>query len=407
MSDNEFKASDFAILIVDDLPKNLQVLGSILKTQNYHVEFATSGKSALSWLEKKSFDVALLDLMMPEMDGFEVCSNIRKNKSLDSMPVIFLTAKIDKESIVKGFELGGQDYITKPFDSSELLARVKTHLELRKSKQRLMDINKWLEQKVEERTDELKIANQKLTEANTNLEALSKQLISLDAEKTNFLQIISHEIRTPLNAIKGFLGLAKNRVKEEKILSYFNYIDEASYRLEKFAIQAILITELKIDKYPLKKESIRLKENLEQLISSKFLRLLEEKDLKVDFELSSPDIEVIADKKLFTVCISNIMDNAVNFSHPDEKIIIRAYNNDEGIIIEIRDKGPGFSEKALAHLPKLFSLGTDGFNQATGLDLAVVDLIMKTHNGRFEVVNNPNGGAIVKLFFQKSNSYEE
>ncbi len=399
MSENEFKASDFTILMVDDLPKNLQVLGSILKSQGYQVEFATNGKNALTWLEKRKFDLILLDLMMPEMDGFEVCQNIRKKDDFNDMPIIFLTAKVDKESLVRGFQLGGQDYISKPFDSSELLARVRTHLELRESKRKLKEVNNWLEKKVEERTEDLKLANDKLTEANKNLDILSKQLMSLDAEKTEFLQIISHEIRTPLNAIKGFLGLVKNKVKEEKALNYFNYIDEASYRLERFSIQALLITELRVKKYPVKKISIGVKEGLENLISTKFINTLNEKNISFKFDLPNENIEIKADKELFFTCVSNIIENAIRYSNLKGEILFKAYTQDNGVCLETLDQGPGFSKKALLKLHKLFVSGSDGFNEGKGLDLAVVHLIMENHGGWFEVTNNPAGGAIVKLFF--------
>ena len=112
------------ILIVDDTPKNLQVLGNTLKQENYKIEFAIDGKSALDWLTKKDFDIILLDVMMPEMDGYEVCETIRNGKFQAEIPIIFLTARTDTESTVKGFELGAQDYITKPFRLKELEIRI-------------------------------------------------------------------------------------------------------------------------------------------------------------------------------------------------------------------------------------------------------------------------------------------
>ena len=105
------------ILIVDDNPKNLQVLGNVLKNEGYGLEFALNAKAAINWIEKKEFDLLLLDVMMPEMDGFEACRVIRSEYMHIDVPIIFLTAKRDQESIIKGFEVGGQDYISKPFDS--------------------------------------------------------------------------------------------------------------------------------------------------------------------------------------------------------------------------------------------------------------------------------------------------
>jgi len=123
-----------SVLIVDDNVKNLQILGGFLQNEGLTVEFALDGISALSWLEKKKFDLILLDIMMPVMDGFEVCSMIKKNPVISEIPLIFITAKKDAESIIKGFEKGAVDYITKPFIKSELLIRVKTQLEIKKGR---------------------------------------------------------------------------------------------------------------------------------------------------------------------------------------------------------------------------------------------------------------------------------
>ncbi len=123
--------SVFKILIVDDEPKNIQLLGSILTENKYEVEFATSGEEALKWTDRAPFDLILLDIMMPGMDGYAVCERIKSDISKAHIPVIFLTAKTGSDSIVKGFEVGGSDYVTKPFNASELLARVKMHVEMK------------------------------------------------------------------------------------------------------------------------------------------------------------------------------------------------------------------------------------------------------------------------------------
>ena len=122
------------ILIVDDNPKNLQVLGNYLKNEGYKVEFALDGRSALDWIKQAEFDLILLDIMMPGMDGFEVCKIIKSDPVKQKIPIIFLTAKVDTESIVNGFDLGAVDYVLKPFNQKELIARVKTQIEIKKSR---------------------------------------------------------------------------------------------------------------------------------------------------------------------------------------------------------------------------------------------------------------------------------
>jgi diguanylate cyclase (GGDEF)-like protein len=141
----------FKILIVDDIPKNIQLAANILKTEGYQMAFAQNGKSALSHARLNRFDLILLDVMMPDMDGFAVCEELRKNSVNKDVPVIFLTAKNLSESIVKGFEVGAMDYVTKPFQGAELLARVKTHLELFRSREELKKVNQQLKNEITER----------------------------------------------------------------------------------------------------------------------------------------------------------------------------------------------------------------------------------------------------------------
>ncbi|MCF6345643.1 MAG: two-component system response regulator [Thiomicrorhabdus sp.] len=129
------------ILIVDDVSDNIQVAMSILKEKNYQFSFALNGEQALELIKANTFDLILLDIMMPGMDGFEVCKQLKSNQNTQDIPVIFLTAKIDVDSIKAGFEVGAVDYIVKPFHPEELIARVKTHLELYVAKRILKKYN--------------------------------------------------------------------------------------------------------------------------------------------------------------------------------------------------------------------------------------------------------------------------
>jgi DNA-binding response OmpR family regulator len=119
------------ILVVDDKPQNLQFLGKLLSDNEYEVGMAQNGKQALNFVGRNEPDLILLDIMMPDMDGIEVCRQLKADFSVRHIPVIFLTAKTEPEDIVRGFEAGGVDYVTKPFNSAELLARIKTHIELK------------------------------------------------------------------------------------------------------------------------------------------------------------------------------------------------------------------------------------------------------------------------------------
>lgn len=125
------------ILIVDDIPSNIRLMVSILDEHGYSVSYAQSGEDAIKLCEKTSFDLILLDIMMPGMDGFEVCGEIKAMPTYEEIPIIFLTARTDQGSILKGFEKGGVDYVTKPFNEKELLVRIRTHLELKHTRDAL------------------------------------------------------------------------------------------------------------------------------------------------------------------------------------------------------------------------------------------------------------------------------
>lgn len=152
---DKIDASQRRILVVDDTQKNIQVIGAILREKDYLISIASSGSMALNSLDKTTPDLILLDIMMPEMDGYETCKRIKENPATKDIPIIFLSAITDTLDKVKAFELGAVDYVTKPIESKELLARVNTHLNIYSLKKELRFVNKNLEQLVEMRTKEL------------------------------------------------------------------------------------------------------------------------------------------------------------------------------------------------------------------------------------------------------------
>ncbi len=170
------------VLIVDDVPDNIQVAMNILREDGYEFSFADNGNKALSILNDKdtNFDLILLDIMMPDMDGYEVCHGLKTNSRWKDVPVIFLTARVDAESIARGFEVGCVDYITKPFHANELLARVKNHIHLYHAKSFLKRKNVTLESKA--RFQQLRLL--------TELEENQKEMIHI---LTEFLESTSDE----------------------------------------------------------------------------------------------------------------------------------------------------------------------------------------------------------------------
>lgn len=147
------------ILVVDDEPKNIRLLASFLVEEGYHIEYALNGKEAIKWANNQTFDLILLDIMMPEIDGYETCSRIKEIHLQNNTPIIFVTAKTDIDSTVKGFQVGGVDYIVKPFQRDELIARVKTHISLKLAKENIKRLYKNVKELNQNLTDSIKYAS--------------------------------------------------------------------------------------------------------------------------------------------------------------------------------------------------------------------------------------------------------
>jgi CheY-like chemotaxis protein len=160
------------ILVIDDVIDNLQLFGKLLEPLKVDISFASSARKALDILESLAPDLIVLDIIMPEVDGFELCEILKKKESTKDIPIIFLSAKDNMEDITKGFTLGARDYITKPFMQEELTARVSTQLDIRAKELKLRELNQNLEKMVAERTAELSQKKEKLAEYGTTLKVL-------------------------------------------------------------------------------------------------------------------------------------------------------------------------------------------------------------------------------------------
>ncbi len=190
------------LLIVDDTPQNLQVLGGILREAGYKLSVAQSGVQALEVAQRVLPDLILLDVMMPEMDGFEVCRRLKGEETTGEIPVIFLTAKTEAEDVVRGFELGAVDYVTKPFNPPELLKRVQTHLELAL-------LRRDLEKQVVEQTAQVRREHQERLQAEQEL-AQIRRLEGLGRLAFG----VAHEINTPLQAVASNLQFVEETLPD-------------------------------------------------------------------------------------------------------------------------------------------------------------------------------------------------
>jgi two-component system sensor histidine kinase/response regulator len=382
---------NYKILAVDDNPKSLKVLAALLSPQGYQVDYAFSGPEAIKMIDAESYDLILLDIMMPGMDGYETCVRIKSINRNSLVPVIFLTAKTDMASLNKAFTSGGVDYITKPFPPEELLARVKTHLELKSSRQQLLEVNSWLEKKVEERTEALRSAHEELEKAYRSLQ-------SLDRAKTDFLHMINHEVRTPLNAILGFSSILQDEVESPEIREHIDFIYYSSMRLDNFLAVVLQLTELIARERPLLKKPTSLGEILEACLLEN-LAQTSRKGINTMIDPTLKTVMVDGNEMLIRNCLQGVLENAIEYSPGKGEIRIRLITETGYTGCEISDQGPGFSEQALQNLFTLFGLGGQHTDKNVGLDLCLAKMIMDAHNGKVEVHNIPGSGASVRLLF--------
>lgn len=377
--------NNFKILIVDDVSKNIQILGNILSQEDFQIAWAQSGEEALSLVKVQKFHLILLDIMMPEMDGYEVCVKLKADPVTSDIPVIFLTAKADMDSIVKGFDAGGQDYITKPFFAKELLARVQTHILLRQQQQELIEANNVLEEKVMERTKELQEAN--------------KLLNALDATKSEFLSIISHELKTPLSGIIGLTHLLNQTNIGAEQAKYLDYLKKVSQRLVKFSDLALLITNMKVNNY----EMDLLPVSVNHIVESSIEELEDEgvDTSRIVFEKNNSNPLIMAEAELIRKALVLIIENAFSYSPIELPVFIEINSGDGQVSVVVKDEGGGFSEKAMEKLFQTFCIGDVDRQEGKGLSIAAVKLIMDAHSGKIEVVNGEKGAEVSLIFYSK------
>ena len=357
----------FQILIIDDNPHNLQVLGNTLKANGYHPLFAKSAYQAFKLLKEKQPQLILLDIMMPEMDGFEVCQRLKANKNTNGIPIIFLTAHADTEKIIRGFQLGAVDYVTKPFNTEELITRIQTQLKLKTSEERL-------KQKIEE----LEVIKQELV-------STVSQLREANATKDKFFSIISHDLG---NLFTGLIGLSDSIVEHQQPVNQDNNLSmlqdcaNRGYNLLKNLLEWSRLQTGKINAHPeVMNIEFFVKTNIELLssqIASKNINLTVALEAKM----------VLVDGYMFNTVIQNLLANAIKFTPQDGQIEIGSHLQATEVEISVKDTGVGIAPPAINKLFRIdihhSTKGTAG-ELGTGLGLILCKEFIEKNNGRIWV----------------------
>jgi signal transduction histidine kinase len=366
------------ILIVDDKQANLFSLKTLLQLNVYDVDTASSGEEALKKILRNEYELIILDVQMPGMDGYEVAEIITGYSKSKDIPIIFLSAvNIDKRFITKGYTSGGVDYVTKPFDPDLLLLKIKTFSKLYRQTKELNDIKDNLEQKVEKRTVELR-------EANKNLEASN-------AELQQYAFIASHDLQEPLRKIITFTRIIEERFLEKtpEAMTYMNKIITSSERMRTLINDLLNYSRISVDP---KFTFI----NLTKIVNQALIDLevsISEKNAKIEID-DLPVIEVVPEQ--ITQVFQNIISNALKFSKTDvapfikisaelvqkKSVKSKPTTNGEYCRVTISDNGIGFDEMYLDRIFGMFQRlhGKSEYN-GTGIGLSITKKIIENHNG--------------------------
>lgn len=346
------------ILIVDDQPDNLRLLSQILVKHGYEVRKAINGSTALMGVEKFAPDLILLDINMPGIDGYEVCKKLKSDRQTKHITVIFLSASDQVMDKVRAFEVGGVDYITKPFQVPEVLARVKTQIKIRRF--------------------------------NQMRETLSRAIV--------------HDLKNPLTIITlTSSSLVRRKCLEGKNLEALQTINSTAQRLDSLLNDLLLVAKMDADRLTLHKTEVELNE-LIATIAQRFEIAATAKDINLIQELPVNSIKVLIDVNLFQRAIENLLSNALKFSPTNSKIIIQlnyletGKNNPDRVQIRVIDYGIGIDTELHQQVFEPYNTGKNisGVSQI-GLGLSFCQMVVKAHQGKIWIENNHPQGTIVAI----------
>ncbi|MEI8242531.1 MAG: hybrid sensor histidine kinase/response regulator [bacterium] len=351
------------VLIVDDTPANLQVLAEMLKDHGYHVRMARSGALALKAAQHDPPDLILLDITMPEMDGYEVCARFKANAQLREIPVIFISALTEPLDKIKAFNAGGVDYLPKPFYSEEVVARVRTHLELRRQRQELQD----------------RVA----------------QLRELEHLRDSLVHMIVHDLRAPLNGLQGGLELLDITAKAlpEESRKWLVLSQGSCRKLAEMISTLLDITRLEHNQMPLHPAPA----NLAELVRHGIDLLGPTAQVRCVVEAGGASSPVIpCDAALMVRVITNLVGNALKFSPETTRVRVALGAEGAGMVLRVTDSGPGIPAPYHAKIFEKFGqaeLQREHQQTSTGLGLAFCKLAIEAHGGKIGVISKPGEGS--------------
>ena len=397
------------ILVVDDQPQNIRLIGTFLR-KYYNLLIAENGPKAIDTAISKQPDLILLDIMMPDMSGFEVCEVLKKNEITKEIPIIFLTAKTETDDILKAFEIGGVDYVTKPFNAMELMARIRAHIELKNSKEIIKDQFEQLKQKneqlkktyedLEHQAQHLNKLYMQLIKNETFLRNTNEELKKLNEMKDRFFSIVSHDLRSPFAGILTMTDIIKNHANtfsKEELISMLKSLNETAQQTYKFIEDLLEWSRSQMGRIQMN----IVEEDLHTIVTGTILTLKQQaeiKNIEINSRIQSGTFAMF-DNNMMATIVRNLISNAIKFTPKGGKITLKAEAIEkEGkrfIRLAVSDTGVGMTEQQVANLFSLDKVqstpGTEK-EKGTGLGIMICRDFINKMNGELSVESKLNEG---------------
>lgn len=363
----QINPSEYKILIVDDVMSNVLLLKVLLTNEKFQIVTASNGQQALEQVDKEKPDLILLDVMMPDLSGFEVAQRLKGNPDTADIPVIFLTALNSTADIVKGFQVGGNDFISKPFNKEELIIRVTHQISL--------------------------VAAKRIIVAQT--EELRKIIMGRD----KLYSVIAHDLRSPMGSIKMvlnmlILNLPSSSIGDEmyELLTMANQTTEDVFSL---LDNLLKWTKSQIGKLKVVYQDIDMVEVVEGVIEI-FSMVAGLKKIRI--RLESPEVLAVnADIDMVKTVIRNLISNAIKFSHEDTEILVTVEAKDGMAVVSVKDSGCGIDEenqKKLLHTDTHFSTFGTNNEEGSGLGLLLCQDFVIKNGGKLWFTSAKGEGSV-------------
>lgn len=413
------------ILIVDDEPEIVWLLTTVLVEKGYKVYQANDGNTALEIATFKRLDLILLDLMMPVIDGYEICHRLKAEESTREIPVIFLSGSDETFDKVRAFASGGVDYITKPWKLPEVLARVENQLKISRlqiqlqqqnqqlqteiyhrqaAETKLKALNQQLEALVAERTAELQYQNQQLINLQIQLKKSLENELSLSQLKSQLINTISHQFRTPLMVISTTGDLLKRKLYRLNLREYDHYFERINggiSRIEEMLEDVLTLAKINAKAFKIEPITINLNAMCEKLLITSQLET--HNNHKFVFLSNNYGVDNIsADPNLLKKALIHLLNNAIKYSPEGGSIILETTWKEASVIISFQDQGIGIPKIDQQKVFESFYRGSNASlipgSAGSGLGLSIAKWVIENHGGTLTIISEENQGTTVNVY---------